>query len=51
VAGEGFVSDANGATAVRAADMVWTPAGVQHWHGGSLDRFMLHTAVTLGGTV
>ena len=50
VAGEGFVSDANEATAVRAGDMVWTPAGVRHWHGASLDRFMLHTAVTLGGT-
>jgi quercetin dioxygenase-like cupin family protein len=50
VAGEGFVADADETVAVRAGDMVWTPAGVRHWHGASPDRFMLHTAVTLGGT-
>jgi quercetin dioxygenase-like cupin family protein len=50
VAGEGLVADENEAVPVRAGDMVWTPAGVRHWHGASLDRFMLHTAVTLGVT-
>ena len=50
VAGEGHVSDENGTVTVRAGDMVWTPPGVRHWHGAAHDRYMLHTAVTVGAT-
>ncbi|MDQ4111255.1 MAG: cupin domain-containing protein [Actinomycetota bacterium] len=49
-AGDGFVGDENETIAVRAGDAVWTPPNERHWHGASADRFMLHTAVTLGVT-
>jgi quercetin dioxygenase-like cupin family protein len=50
VAGEGFVATKDTKVTVRAGDMVWTPPGVRHWHGASSERFLLHTAVTLGVT-
>jgi quercetin dioxygenase-like cupin family protein len=50
VAGEGYVADENETVVVRAGDMIWTPPGVRHWHGGSKDRYMIHTAVTVGDT-
>lgn len=50
VAGEGYVCDENGAVTVRAGDMVWTPPDVRHWHGASQGRYLLHTAITVGGT-
>jgi quercetin dioxygenase-like cupin family protein len=50
VAGEGFVADADGPVRVTAGDIVWTPPGVRHWHGASAGRYLLHTAITLGGT-
>lgn len=50
VAGEGHVTDEDGAQTVRAGDMVWTPPGHRHWHGAAADRYMIHTAVTVGDT-
>jgi len=50
VAGSGFVVDDDGANRVEAGDMVWTPPGVRHWHGGCSDRFLIHTTVSVGGT-
>ncbi|WP_326806781.1 cupin domain-containing protein [Streptomyces sp. NBC_01775] len=50
LAGEGFVADENEAVIVRVGDMIWTPPGVRHWHGASSDRYMIHTAVTVGDT-
>jgi quercetin dioxygenase-like cupin family protein len=49
VAGEGIVGDADGLTVVTAGDTIWTPPDVLHWHGASPQRYLLHTAVTLGG--
>jgi quercetin dioxygenase-like cupin family protein len=48
--GSGFVTDDDGAEHVSAGDMVWTPPEVRHWHGGSLDGFLLHISVTVGET-
>lgn len=50
VAGEGYVGEEAQTVTVRAGDMVWTPPGVRHWHGASNDRYLLHTAVTVGDT-
>ena len=50
VAGSGFVVDDDGVNRVEAGDIVWTPPGVRHWHGGCSDRFLMHTTVSLGGT-
>ena len=30
---------------VRAGDMVWTPPGVEHWHGASPTAAMTHIAI------
>ena len=49
VAGEGFVGDDSGPVRVTAGDTVWTPPGVRHWHGASAGRYLLHTAISLGG--
>jgi quercetin dioxygenase-like cupin family protein len=48
VAGAGWVGDADGATRLGAGDMVWTPAGVRHWHGASADQYLVHTSISMG---
>lgn len=35
---------------VRTGDTVWAPPGERHWHGGSAEGFMQHTAISLGTT-
>lgn len=30
---------------IKPGDVVWTPPGVKHWHGGSADNAMTHIAV------
>ena len=35
---------------LHAGDMVWTPPGERHWHGGSATTCMSHLAVSLGTT-
>jgi len=31
--------------AIRAGDIVWTPAGAKHWHGASANSAMTHVAI------
>ena len=31
---------------IRSGDIVYTPAGEEHWHGASPDRFMTHISMT-----
>jgi len=51
VAGAGFVVTREGhAEAIRAGDTAYIPAGEEHWHGGSPDSFLLHTAISIGTT-
>jgi quercetin dioxygenase-like cupin family protein len=30
---------------LRAGETVWTPAGEEHWHGGSAENMMCHYAI------
>jgi quercetin dioxygenase-like cupin family protein len=30
---------------IQKGDVIWTPAGVKHWHGASSESAMTHTAV------
>lgn len=49
--GFGFVCCEGGEPqVVRAGDTVWTPPNERHWHGGSVDCCMQHTAISLGTT-
>lgn len=49
--GVGLVCNEGGVPQVlRAGDTVWTPPGERHWHGGSVDCCMQHTAISLGKT-
>ena len=51
LAGRGFVATREGDHRVlQASDIVWVPAGEQHWHGGSADTMLIHTAVSHGKT-
>lgn len=34
--------------AVRAGDIVYTPADEEHWHGAAPDYFMSHLSITEG---
>jgi quercetin dioxygenase-like cupin family protein len=44
--GVGFVATRDGTTIrMRAGDTVWTPAGEEHWHGGTADNMMCHYAI------
>jgi quercetin dioxygenase-like cupin family protein len=49
VRGRGLVATRQGeATFIEAADVVYAPAGEVHWHGGTHDTYVLHTAISLG---
>src|SRR3954463_11257264 len=51
IAGAGVVLARDGKVeAIRAGDIAWIPAGEEHWHGGSPDSFLLHTATSIGTT-
>lgn len=39
------VTRGGNAVRLRAGDTVWTPAGEQHWHGGTPDSMMCHYAI------
>ncbi len=44
--GVGFVATRDGTTVtLRAGDAVWTPAGEEHWHGGTATNMMCHYAI------
>ena len=44
--GIGLVATRNGhAVRMRAGDTVWTPAGEEHWHGGTAENMMCHYAI------
>ncbi len=45
-AGVGWVQEWNGEKReIKAGDVVWTPPGVKHWHGGTLTTSMRHIAI------
>ena len=51
LAGRGLIQAEGGPVRIlRAGDTVWAPPGERHWHGGSGDSFMTHTAISLGVT-
>ncbi|MCJ2013550.1 cupin domain-containing protein [Methylobacterium sp. J-076] len=50
-AGKGWVCvEGQAAQAIRPGDTVWIPADERHWHGAAADSFLLHTAISVGGT-
>jgi quercetin dioxygenase-like cupin family protein len=51
LAGRGLIqADKGPVRVIRAGDTVWAPPGERHWHGGSPDSYMTHTAISLGVT-
>lgn len=45
--GIGWVQEEGGAKReIRPGDVVWTPAGVKHWHGATATNGMSHLALT-----
>jgi quercetin dioxygenase-like cupin family protein len=51
VRGRGLVANRQGdASFIEAADVVHASGGEEHWHGGTQDTYVLHTAVSLGLT-
>jgi quercetin dioxygenase-like cupin family protein len=50
VSGAGKVQTRNGKTApVSGGDVVYTPAGEEHWHGASESSYLMHLSLTTGG--
>ena len=44
--GSGWVQEWNGKkTEIKTGDIVWTPPGVKHWHGGTATSPMTHVAI------
>lgn len=44
--GSGYIQQRGGAVQkIRAGDVIWTPANVQHWHGAGPDGPMTHISV------
>lgn len=51
VAGEGWVGNRQTRPQnVSLGDVIWTPAGEEHWHGATDTSSLTHVAVTLGAT-
>lgn len=51
VKGRGLVANRDGeAHFIEAADVVHAAEGEEHWHGGSPDSFVIHTAISMGRT-
>ena len=49
--GNGFVVTQEGdQSAIRPGDVVWSDPGEVHWHGADEHSYLLHTAVSIGGT-
>jgi quercetin dioxygenase-like cupin family protein len=49
--GRGIIATRDGEKRiVQAGDVVFTPAGEEHWHGAAPDCFVGYTAVSLGKT-
>jgi quercetin dioxygenase-like cupin family protein len=49
--GKGMIATRDGQVQiVQAGDVVFTPAGEEHWHGAAPDCFVTYTAVSLGKT-
>lgn len=45
-AGQGYVQSEGGEKiTINPSDMVWTPAGVKHWHGATEKNAMTHLAI------
>lgn len=50
-AGRGFVGTRDGTIyEVAAGDVVWTPPGLDHYHGARSDSYLVHEAVSIGET-
>ncbi|GLI26523.1 cupin [Agromyces rhizosphaerae] len=49
--GRGLVTGGDGETRViTEGDTVWIEPGERHWHGGTVESLMGHTAISLGTT-
>lgn len=49
--GRGFAQVRGGEGAwIGAGDVVYFPAGEEHWHGAGPDSYLTHTAISLGTT-
>lgn len=51
VKGRGLVATRGGeASFIEASDVVHAPGGEEHFHGGTPDSFVIHTAISMGTT-
>lgn len=49
--GQGRVATRSaGVQVIRGGDTVWIEPGEEHWHGADADSYMVHLAVSLGGS-
>jgi len=48
--GKGLVATKDQKEEVKEGDVIWTPAGEEHWHGASSDRDFSHISVTKAHT-
>ena len=48
--GRGMVGTRDGHQVIEAGDVLYAPAGEQHWHGAAPDSFIAYTAISLGTT-
>jgi quercetin dioxygenase-like cupin family protein len=51
LSGSGLIcAEGDHSRVIRAGDVVWSPPGERHWHGGGPTTTLLHLAVSLGQT-
>jgi Uncharacterized conserved protein, contains double-stranded beta-helix domain len=48
--GRGILATRDQQNLVEAGDVVYVPAGEEHWHGAAGDTYLLHRAISLGET-
>ncbi len=48
--GRGAVGSRDDLQILQAGDVVYTPAGEEHWHGAAPDSMFVYTVISLGST-
>ena len=50
IKGYGIIATKDQKAEVKEGDVVWAPAGEEHWHGATADSDFSHISVTLAHT-
>jgi quercetin dioxygenase-like cupin family protein len=50
ISGKGIIANKDGSWEVQEGDVIWTPAGEEHYHGAAMDSDFTHISITRAHT-